>query len=79
MVRFGGCRLRAKGLNSHFRPTTGGGGALNSIQHGLISDAILEVGSWHPPFIKAVEEILHGVHEGMLVADDVSRRPPVTT
>src|SRR5215211_134211 len=50
--------------------------APDGVQHGLAAVAILE-GRWRARAGRyAVQENLDGVHESVLVADDVSRRPP---
>src|SRR5215207_11513606 len=61
---------------SDLLPTARGGGALDGVEHLLVSDPVLETRRRRPPLGYRQQEVERGVREGVLVADDVSGRPP---
>ena len=49
---------------------------LDRLEHELVAHAVLEVGPHALAGGHRVQEVVDGVGEGVLVADDVARRPP---
>src|SRR5438552_560638 len=63
-------------LQPYLLPLTAFGRTLDRIEHRVVLDAVAEIRLGQAITLKAGKEIVNRVHEGVLVAKNVSRRPP---